>query len=63
VDDKDKGKNIIVGSPRLSKTSQGMITQKAPDKRANKIGGVGGWKDHDARDGGELGFSKILTKD
>jgi hypothetical protein len=42
VDDKDKGKTIIVGSPCLSKTSQGMITQKAPNKRANKIGGVRG---------------------
>jgi hypothetical protein len=35
-------KIIIIGSPYTSKTSRGVITQKAPDKRTNKTGGIGG---------------------
>jgi hypothetical protein len=42
VADKDKGKNIIVGSLHMSETLQGVITQKAPDKRTNKVEGTGG---------------------
>jgi hypothetical protein len=40
--DKGKGKSIIVGDPCMSNISQGGIIRKAPDKKTNKFGGVGG---------------------
>ena len=40
--DKGKRKNIIIGHPRTSSISQGGIARKAPDRKTNKFGGVGG---------------------
>jgi hypothetical protein len=38
--DKGRGKNIIVGDPRVPNLSCGVVTRKAPDKRkSNKTGG------------------------
>jgi hypothetical protein len=42
VADKRKGKNIIIGDPRMSNISQGGIAQKSPDRNTNKSRG-GGW--------------------
>jgi hypothetical protein len=42
VADKCKGKNIMIGDPHMSNISQGEIAQKAPDRKTNKSGGVGG---------------------
>jgi hypothetical protein len=40
VADKGKGKNIIIGDPRTSKGSRGVVAQKAPGKKTNKTGGT-----------------------
>jgi hypothetical protein len=42
VVDKGKDKNIIIGDPHTSNISQGGIARKAPDRKTNKSGGVGG---------------------
>jgi hypothetical protein len=42
VDDKGKGKNIVVGDPRMSNCSRGVVPQKAPSKKTNKTRGAGG---------------------
>jgi hypothetical protein len=42
ITDKGKGKDIIIGDPRISNISQKEITQKAPDKKAKRSGGIGG---------------------
>jgi hypothetical protein len=39
---KGKGKSIVIGDPRTLNISQGGIARKAPDKKTNKSGGVGG---------------------
>jgi hypothetical protein len=41
--DKGKGKNIIIGDPRMPNLSRGVVTRKAPDgRKANKTGGAEG---------------------
>jgi hypothetical protein len=41
--DRDKGKNIIVGSPHTSNIPQGVVTEKAPGRRrTTKSEGIGG---------------------
>jgi hypothetical protein len=40
--DKGKGKNIIIGDPRISNISQKEITQKALDEKAKRSRGIGG---------------------
>jgi hypothetical protein len=41
--DKAKGKNIIIGDPRVPNLSRGEVTRKALDRRkANKVGGIRG---------------------
>jgi hypothetical protein len=40
--DKGKGKDIIIGDPRISNISQNKINQKAPDEKAKRCGGIGG---------------------
>jgi hypothetical protein len=40
--DKGKGKDIIIGDPRISNISQKEITQKALDEKAKRSRGVGG---------------------
>ena len=42
VADKGKGKKIGIGDPHTSNISQGGIARKAPDRKTNKSGGVGG---------------------
>jgi hypothetical protein len=42
VADKGKGKNIIIGDPRMSSISQEEIARKTLDKNTNKYGGTGG---------------------
>jgi hypothetical protein len=42
VVDKGKGKNIVISDPRTSSISQKEIARKAPDRKTNKSGGVGG---------------------
>jgi hypothetical protein len=39
---KDKGKNIAIGDPRMSNISKGEIASKAPDRRTNKSEGTRG---------------------
>jgi hypothetical protein len=40
--DKGKGKDIIIGNPRMSNISQKEIARKAPDDKAKKSRGTGG---------------------
>jgi hypothetical protein len=42
VVDKGKGKNIVIGDPRMSKISQEEIARKASNRKTNKSGGTGG---------------------
>jgi hypothetical protein len=42
VVDKGKGKNIVIGDPRMSNLSQGGVARKAPDRKTNKSRGVRG---------------------
>jgi hypothetical protein len=42
VADKGKDENIAISDPRTSNISQEEIVRKAPDKKTNKYGGVGG---------------------
>jgi hypothetical protein len=41
VADKGKGKNIIIGDPRTSNGSRGVVTHKSPGKKTNKTVGTG----------------------
>jgi hypothetical protein len=45
--DKDKGKNIIIGGPRMLNMLRRVVTRKAPNKR--KIRGTGGQARSDTR--------------
>jgi hypothetical protein len=40
--DKGKGKDIVIGDPRMSNISQKEIARKAPDEKAKKFGGTWG---------------------
>jgi hypothetical protein len=40
--DKGKGKSIVIGDPRMSNISQGVIIRRDPDKKTNKSEGTGG---------------------
>lgn len=42
VADKGKGKNIVIGEPRMSNISLGVIAQKALGKKTNKSRGARG---------------------
>ena len=42
VDDKGKGKNIVIGDPRMSNISLGVIAQKALNKKTSMSRGAGG---------------------
>jgi hypothetical protein len=42
VADKGKGKTIVIGDPRTSNISLGVIAWKAPDKKTNKARGTRG---------------------
>jgi hypothetical protein len=59
VADKDKGNNIVIGDPRTSNTSRGVVAQKALGKNTNKTRGARGQGRSSSRS--KFPFSRITN--